>query len=189
MNDTPRPLRRHLPWLLLPVLLLVGYPLVTAGVRLYVDQRIEKSHGMPLPAFALRDRSGALRRSADLQGKLAVLHFTRSYCHSCEAEKAEVKRFVKELDPTTVTFWSVTMDRVMGFSEEATQRTLAGSGFVHPVLEADKAFVDAFHGSGWAKVTPITYFISADGKIVWSLRGAQTLDTLRGALSKLKAGD
>ena len=51
----------------------------------------------------------------------------------------------------------------------------------HPILMADKAFVDAFHGAGWAHVTPVSYIVDANGEIVDTLRGHQDLETLRSA--------
>ena len=62
-----------------------------------------------------------------------------------------------------------------------TERTLATFAYDHPILVADKEFVDAFHGSGWSHVTPVTYIVDAKARIVKALRGHQTLETLRAA--------
>ena len=48
--------------------------------------------------------------------------------------------------------------------------------------------MEAFHGVGWAKITPVTYFATADGAVVHSLRGHQTLESLRDGLRRAAAG-
>jgi len=158
-----------------------------ALVRAYVNTKITGNHGNKVPAFSLEDRSGTRYGEADLAGKVGVLHFIRSYCHSCDEEKDEVRAFAAGLDPEKVLFLSVMLDEVMGFPPEDTRRTLERARFEHPVLRADEAFVNAFHGAGWAKVTPVTYFIAPDGTIATSLRGPQTRATLAAALRRTVA--
>jgi peroxiredoxin len=75
----------------------------------------------------------------------------------------------------------VMTDRVAGYPPEMTKRTLERFAYEHPILMADARFLDAFHGAGWAHVTPITYIIDARGRITHALRGHQTLETLRSA--------
>ncbi len=174
---------RRLVILLVALGLYGAYEGVTALVRRHVDARIEESHDRPLPAFTLDLYAGGTFDSRSLSGKPAILHFTRSFCSNCVAEKDEIRRFVAGLDPNQVSFVSVMMDRVMGFPPEATARTIEQSGFRHPVLMADQAFVDAFHGTSWAKVTPIAYFVDASGVIRSSLRGQQTVETLAAGLA------
>ena len=179
--------KRMLRWLLVPVLLFGAYQGVLVSVRSRVDGLIEKSRGRPLPAFRLTDENGQVFTPESLKGKLVVLNFTRSRCHGCEVEKPELKAFAAELDPEQVVLLSVMTDRVMGFAPEVTQRTLERGHFQHPILMADEAFVDAFHGAGWAKVTPVTYVADRNGRIITSLRGAQTLESFRRALRETEA--
>ena len=154
-----------------------------AIIRSHVDSRIEASLNLPLPSFTLKDDDGRVFSTESLKGKLIVLNFTRSKCRGCEIEKPDLKAFAAELDPDETTLLSVMTDRVMGFPEETTAETLRRAGFDHPVLMADEAFMDAFHGSSWAKVTPVTYFADRNGRVVTSLRGAGTLEDFRRGLA------
>ena len=62
------------------------------------------------------------------------------------------------------------------------EATLARMGYTHPILVADHAFADAFHGAGWSHVTPVTYVLDGQGRISASLRGHQELEALLAAL-------
>jgi peroxiredoxin len=171
--------------LLIPPALFGVYQVVLHGVRLHVDGRIARSVDAPLPAFRLPGVDGGLYSSEQLGGRIGILHFFRSYCSNCIAEKDDVRAFSDALGEDVV-MWSVLMDPVMGFEAAATEQTLARSNFHHPVLLADAAFVDAFHGSGWAKVTPVTYFVSPEGTVVATLRGAQTRQSLEATLDSVR---
>ena len=74
------------------------------------------------------------------------------------------------------------MDAVQGFPTEVTEKTLRAFAYQHPVLMADAAFMDAFHGSGWSHVTPVTYIADREGVVRASLRGHQELDAFLEAL-------
>lgn len=154
------------------------YQLVMFGVRRFVDHKIESAVGGELIDFDVVDLAGKPWRSKELRGRWIVLHFFRSQCHSCLAERGAVKAFEGKIDPTKVTLLGVLLDRVQGYPEEMTRKTLEIVDYHHPILVANAAFVDAFHGAGWAHVTPVTYFIDPSGRIAHSLRGAQTLDSL-----------
>ena len=71
---------------------------------------------------------------------------------------------------------------MQGFDEATTEATLARMGYTHPILVADAAFADAFHGAGWTHVTPVTYVLDEEGRISASLRGHQELEALLAAL-------
>ena len=159
-----------------------AYQLVTALVRFYVDGRIEKNVGTRVVDFSVPDRSGRIWRASELHGKWAVLHFFRSQCEVCVAERTAVLDFEKSIDPAKVTLLGVLLDKVQGFPEEMTAKTLARLDYHHPVLVADQAFADAFHGAGWSHVTPVTYVIDPSGTIAHSLRGKQSLATLLATL-------
>lgn len=174
-------------WITIVLVLTISYPIVMSIIRAHVDSRIAQNHGLRLRPFSLVDRDGQAWNNESLRGKVAILNFTRSKCRSCEVEKPEIKKFAAGLDPEQVVLLSVMTDRVMGFSEEETRKTIERSGFEHPILMADEQFVDDFHGSDWSNVTPVSYFINPEGKIVTSLRGAQTVESLTAAL-KLTQG-
>ncbi len=152
-------------------------------VRLYVDHRIEKNEGRTLPEFSLsRIDGGPALTNADLANKIAVLHFSRSRCVNCEHEKSVLRDFEKALDPAKVVLVTVNTDPVMGFPLEETRATVARFGFAHPTVLATKQFLDDFHGATWANVTPITYVVDTRGVVRATLRGEQTIESLRRAV-------
>lgn len=164
--------------LLVLAALFVVYQGVMYGVRRHVDGLIEENTGATLFDFELADLDGTMWRAADLRGKKVVLNFFRSKCQNCQFEASVIRELVRRVDPEEVVVLGLMMDRVQGFSTRDTQRTLVEFGYDHPVLMADEAFVEAFHGAGWANVTPVTYIADAEGRIVASLRGHQKLETL-----------
>ena len=175
--------RRTLIWLGVLAVVVALWQGTMVLVRAHVTARIQASLDHPLPAFALPTTAGGRIDSAELRGKVVVLNFFRSRCPSCEVEAPAVRALAAELRARAdVVVLSVLLDRVMGFSAADSEATLARHAYAHPVLIADAAFVDAFHGVGWANVTPVTYVARADGKIVAALRGHQTLAALRAAL-------
>ncbi|MFO1050749.1 MAG: TlpA disulfide reductase family protein [Planctomycetota bacterium] len=174
--------RRGLPPFL-RLLIVVGlgaglYYGVTFGVRVYVDHRIAEKVGTNVVDFALRDTEGVVWRSSELRGNWIVLHFVRSQCHVCIAERRTIVDFEKRLDPAKARLFGVLLDPVAGYPEEMTHRTLELLDFGFPVLLADADFVDTFHGQGWTQVTPVTYVIDPTGRIVHALRGRQDLQHL-----------
>jgi peroxiredoxin len=164
------------------LLVLVGlYFAVTSGIRWYVSERIDATVGRSVPEFALVDLDGRRWTQADLRGRTTLLNFFRSQCPGCRQERAAIHRLASD-DPARVQVISVMMDAVQGYPAEVTRRTLAGYAYQHPVLMADAAFVDAFHGAGWSHVTPVTYIVDGSGRITASLRGHQSYRTLQAAI-------
>jgi peroxiredoxin len=178
--------RRAVLWLAVPVVLVAGYFAVMQTIRSHVDGLIQASVGKPLPAFALRDRTGREWKAEDLLGKPALLHFFRSRCESCEAEAPELRQLEVELEPEGIVLLHVMTDAVLGFPPEETAATAARKEFKRPILIADAAFVDAFHRVKWSQVTPITYVVDPQGVVRFGLRGKQTAATVRAALAAAK---
>lgn len=164
-------------------LLVGGYFATMHFVRAHVDARIAHSEGRPLPDFDLPTVAGDRVSPALLAGKKVVLNFFRSRCEACEAEADAVRRFAAELrGRNDVVLVSVLMDSVLGLPQTDSAATLARHAYLHPVAIADRAFADAFHGAGWANVTPVTYVADSSGVIRHALRGRQTLASLRAAI-------
>lgn len=184
--SAPAPRSRRRPFAIVVVvalLLVAGYFVTMHFVRAHVDGLIAKSEGNRLPEFDLPTVSGGRVRSADFAGKRVFLNFFRSRCHSCDAEAEAMRAFAAEVrDRTDVVVVSVLLDEVMGFAPSDSTATLMRHGYTHAVAIADRAFVDAFHGAGWANVTPVTYVADASGRIRHALRGTRTLASLRAAL-------
>jgi peroxiredoxin len=178
----PRPSRRTVLGLAVPVVLLLAYWLVTSGVRAHVDGLIHQSIGKPLPAFRLVDEAGTEWSADSLRGKPAILHFFRSYCHTCDAEAPGLRQLEQRLPPD-VQLLHVMTDVVMNVDPAVTAKTIASKAFQRPVVRADAGFVDAFHSVRWANVTPITYVVDAAGVIRYGLRGMQTPAAIEAAVA------
>jgi peroxiredoxin len=175
--------RRARRWLaLVPALLALAYLLGDGIVRRHVDGLIARSQGQALPAFALADQRGELWTAERLRGQPAVLHFLRSRCGSCDREAEDYRRFERAAAGRAQVLHVFT-DRVLGFPAEETLATIAAKGFAAPCLVADAAFVDAFHSAQWSNVTPVTYLVDREGRIVEALRGGQGAARLEQALA------
>ena len=152
------------------------------GLRNYTTSLVKATQNSPLPEFELLDRQSRKVRKSDLLGKSVILHFFRSKCVGCVGEKGEIRRLEAELDPEKVVLLSVMMDEVVGYSADVTEKTLSEFAFRHPVVMADEAFVEAFHGIGWAHITPIVYIADAKGVIKTSFRHPYSISDLRLAI-------
>ena len=177
--------RRTVIGLLVPLVLIAAYFGVTSYVRAHVNDLIQHSVGKPLPAFALAARDGSRWTSEQLRGKRAVLHFFRSYCHSCDVEAPAIRELEQNLPDDTVLLHVMT-DEVLEFEPDVTKATVAKKAFTRPILMADKAFMDAFHKVKWSQVTPITYVVDVDGVVRFGLRGTQTRASIEEALAAVQ---
>ena len=184
MAQTQSHRRRTLILIAVPLVLVGLYLGVMAAVRAYVDRRIAASVGQELPPFSVRDRDEREWSPQALRGKKVVLHFFRSRCPSCFGNRDTVNQLHRELRDDEILLGVMT-DQAMGFPEAESAATLERYGHVHPVLMADAAFMDAFHGVSWSKVTPVVYVVDSKGQIRQSFRGPQDLETLRDALRRL----
>lgn len=158
---------------------------IDSGVRAYVSERIAESEGRELGDFELpRWRGGSFDTATDAAaGRYLVLNFFRSQCTGCRMEAPEIRRLAASLDPDKALVLGILMDSVDDyFPPEVSERTLADLGYGHPVLVADRAFVDRFHGAGWKNVTPVTYVLGPDRTITASFRGHRTFAELVAAL-------
>jgi peroxiredoxin len=165
------------------VAILIGaYTGIMHLVRQHVTSLIKTSEQKRLPAFTLTAVDGKQWTSESLHGRTVVLNFFRSKCANCVQERDAIHQLAKEVDAARVLVLGVMMDRVQGYPEAVTRSTLARLAYQHPVLMADKRFVEAFHGVGWSHVTPVTYVANPKGVIVRALRGRQDLATLRAAI-------
>lgn len=187
MTTDPGSSRKVNAFLIVLVVCAVGYAVVRLGIRKVVDREIEKNVGHVIPDFDLPTIDGQRVKRSDFAGKVMILHFSRSKCSSCEIEKPEIQKFEKTLDASQVALITINTDRIMGFSEADSQKTISRSGFTHPIVFADQAFLDSFHGATWANVTPITYLVDRENRIVTTLRGAQMAVDLTAALEPLLA--
>ncbi len=180
MQEEGKTRRRRWPLYLL-LSLVPLYFITMAQVRSLVSRQIHAVQGKMLPDFQLRDRQGELWNKERLAGKKVLLNFFRSHCSNCLAEKPVLRELFRQSDASQLQVLGVMMDAVEEYEPEVTEATLLQLACPYPVLMADQAFVDQFHGVGWAHVTPVSYIADAKGRITHALRGKQSLSTLQQA--------
>ena len=174
-------------WALLALVVLVfpAYQGVLWGVRAYVDSRIGRMEGQALPQFSMTGRDGVVYSTESLRGRTVVLNFFRSRCINCRLEKEAIKALAREVDEEKVLVLGVMTDAALSIPPEDSERTLEFMGYEHPVIMADREFMDAFHGVTWSNVTPVTYIVDPNGANVRSMRGERSLFEFRVALEGL----
>ena len=177
--------RRTLFGLIVPLVLVAAYFGVTSSIRAHVDDLIQHAVDKPLPDFQLVDRDGKTWSKQDLVGKRSVLHFFRSYCHSCDVEAPAIRALEKRADADTV-WLHVMTDVVLDVDESKTEETIARKQYSAPVLMADEAFMELFHQAQWSQVTPITYVVDREGTVRFGLRGLQTEAAVEAALAAVQ---
>ena len=177
--------RRTLLGLIVPLVLIVAYFGVTSSIRAHVDDLIQHAVDRPLLDFRLVDRHGKAWSKQDLLGKRAVLHFFRSYCHSCDVETPAIRTLEQRADADTV-WLHVMTDVVLDVDESKTEETIARKQYAAPVLMADEAFMELFHQAQWSQVTPITYVVDREGTVRFGLRGLQTEAAVEAALAAVQ---
>lgn len=163
------------------IVLGAAYLAATSGVRWWVDGRLAAAHERTID-LDLADTTGKRWTSAELRGKSVVLSFFRSHCEGCLEERDAIFALAALLDPAKARLLSVMMDAVEEYPPGVTAATLKRMDYRHPVVMADAAFVEQFHGTAWAHVTPVTWILDGEGRIVRHLRGHQTLAALQAAL-------
>ena len=98
-----------------------------------------------------------------------------------EPNKEVINKVAANLKPEEVLLGVMT-DRPNGYSDAESTATIAKYGHTHPILMANEAFMEAFHGVAWSHVTPVIYIVDGTGRIAGSYRGPQSYETLRRAL-------
>lgn len=107
--------------------------------------------------FVLARLDGEMVDSADLEGKIAVLHFWGTWCGPCVVEMPEYQKFDERYrDDAEVAVLSISNDRTNDVIEEY----LAKNNFDFTVL-VDDDYVTRAGVSAW----PTTWFVDRDGYI------------------------
>jgi cytochrome c biogenesis protein CcmG, thiol:disulfide interchange protein DsbE len=113
---------------------------------------------------------------ASLRGKPALVNFWASWCPPCRQEAPELKRFDETLGNKANLVgvdWNDTTDNAKKF--------IAQAGWRYPILRDGSQAVGIAYGLG--RGLPTTFVLNAQGQIVDTLRGPQTVATLRRALA------
>ena len=128
------------------------------------------------PAPDYTTANGDSGRFADHHGKWLVINYWAIWCKPCREEIPELNTFQQQNTDKVV---------VMGvdFDQNPTdklQTLIKELDIRFTVLTADPASV---FGWGRAKGLPVTYIIDPQGKLVATLNGPQTLDSLNKAIT------
>jgi cytochrome c biogenesis protein CcmG/thiol:disulfide interchange protein DsbE len=145
---------------------LVAAELLTAGGGASVRRAPE------LPTQVL---SGHRVDLASLRGKPALVNFWASWCGPCKQEAPELKKFSETLGQRATLVgvdWGDAADNARSF--------IAKAGWTYPILRDPSQKVGTQYGINGL---PTTFVLNADGDIVQTLQGPQTVGSLRAALA------
>ena len=116
--------------------------------------------------FILPKLDGEQVDSAELDGKIAVLHFWGTWCGPCLAELPEYQKFhARYLDDPAVEVISISNDK----SRDVLDRFMVESEYDFTVL-VDDGYVQKAGVNGW----PTTWFVDGDGYIQFVKMGGSS---------------
>ena len=119
--------------------------------------------------FALPKLDGDLVDSADLKGKIAVLHFWGTWCGPCVVELPEYQKFhARYLDDPEVEVISISNDK----SRDVVDKHMEENEYDFTVL-MDDGYVQTADIKGW----PTTWFVDGDGYIQFVQLGSGGSDS------------
>ncbi len=120
-----------------------------------LESRVEA--GGTYEPFVLARLDGEMVDSADLEGKIAVLHFWGTWCGPCIVEMPEYQKFDERYrDDPEVAVISISNDR----STDVIEEYLGKNNFDFTVL-VDDGYVDRAGVSAW----PTTWFVDREGGV------------------------
>lgn len=128
------------------------------------------------PAPDYRDSHGNSGRFADFRGQWLVINYWATWCKPCIEEIPELNELAATY-PDTLALFGVDFDKQQG---EPLRQAIAKLGIAFPVLLEDPSGTLAFD---YPQVLPTTYLIDPEGKLHKTLKGPQTLASLRRAMS------
>jgi cytochrome c biogenesis protein CcmG/thiol:disulfide interchange protein DsbE len=129
----------------------------------------------PAPRLPSQVLSGPDVDLASLRGKPALVNFWASWCGPCKQEAPELKRFSEGLGNRATL---VGVD--WGDSADGARAFIARSGWRYPILRDPSQKVGTQYGLNGL---PTTFVLDADGNIVQTLQGPQTVAKLQQALA------
>ena len=160
-----------------------GIPLVRAEDSVVKRFKLEAITDT-VPDFTIKNAQGKAVRFSSLTNKPMILHFWASWCVPCQQELPELARLAARLDPVTIQFVPISIDR----SAEAAQAQAITAGLRPEIpfwIIADEPDRSPGHAL-WAWGVPLTYFVSNGRRLIaravgsrkWSEMTAADLRTL-----------
>jgi cytochrome c biogenesis protein CcmG/thiol:disulfide interchange protein DsbE len=131
----------------------------------------------PAPELPREVLAGPRMDLASLRGKPAFVNFWASWCEPCKEEAPELKRFDSELGEHA-TLVGVDWGDAAGNARDF----IARSGWTYPILRDPSQKVGTAYGLNGL---PTTFVLDADGNIVRTLQGPQTVSSLQAALASV----
>lgn len=149
-------LRKLVPYVVVPVALLMGAALVSGDVAK------KAAIGAAMPDFSLTDVQGKAHKLSDYKGKVAVLNFMSKDCPWSKGAEPSVDALSKAYAGKDVVFLGVSAN---AGSTAAQMKEYAGRvGIPHAVLmDANNAYADTVGASK----TPEIYVVGKDGKLAY----------------------
>ena len=133
------------------------------------------------PDFTVTSTSGEQVSLSSMQGKPVVLNFWATWCGPCTGEMPHFQTLYEEYGGE-VEFMLVNLTDGAQETQEDVLEFLEEKGYTFPVYYDTGLAAASVYG---IYSIPTTFFISADGELLFYQLGAMSEDTLRGAIETL----
>jgi peroxiredoxin len=130
-------------------------------------QYVIVKEGGAAPAFALKGLDGKTVSLSDFRGKVVVLDFWATWCHSCKETSQELQLLHEKADDSRVVVLGVSMD-IGGSAVQQVKDFMAEYKLSYPMLMGN----DAVKKSYAVTRIPVTYLLNKDHIIIKTYVGA-----------------
>ena len=166
---------------LLIVLVAVAVPVYRRLAAEYGPEEQQGAGGGSAPDFTVEDAEGNEVRLSDFSGKPVVVNFWATWCGPCRSEMPAFEQLYQEYGDE-IQFLMVNMTDGSRETVSGVQEFLEETGYSFPVFY-DVSSEAAYAYSAYS--IPQTVYITADGTIAGSHRGALQQETLERSLLQL----
>jgi thiol-disulfide isomerase/thioredoxin len=133
------------------------------------------------PNFSWKDNEGRIVEFDAYRGKVTLINFWATWCGPCKRELPDLISLSRELANRNIRFIGVSTDRGPNIIEDV--RSFANEqGIPYPIVISNDDLEEAF---GNPRAIPTSFLIDADGKIVHTLVGLRTKESLSQEITSL----